>query len=209
MGHNIKHHLLLIILICCLTKVYPQSTVTTNQEVISRTFISKIINVLTDSLRIKEPLTIKAGTEPLSNWMAQILTDSCLSKNYLVYSSADSGIANKYSVLISDASVKIEYRSGGKKWLFFNKRVHRSFQGSYHLQISNPDGRIVLSRINSVHYQDIIPSGAEKEVENQGLAFTKGTKSVSSFIKRWLEPVLVTATTASVVFLFYTLRSER
>lgn len=141
--------------------------------------------------------------------MIQNLTDSCLAQKYLVYSSPDSGISYGYALEISGARVQIQYHSAGRHWLFFKKGVRRTFAGDFHLQAMRPDQQIIYSRRVTVSYQDTIPAGLLEEVENPDLPFTQGTKSDSSVIKRWLEPVLITATTITLIYLFYSLRSTK
>lgn len=182
----------------------------TNQEVLSRIFTAPILKLLTDSLPPAAPLVIRESPgKGLEAWLIQNLTDSCLAQKYLVYSSPDSGVSYGYALEISGAGVQIQYHSAGRRWLFFKKGVRRTFEGDFHLRALRPDRQVLYSRRVAVAYQDVIPAGLLERVENPDLPFTQGTKSGSSVINRWLEPVLVTATTITLIYLFYSLRSTK
>ena len=203
-----RHCFLLLVFVSSLAVAQAQTNDLKNQEVLSRLLIPSTIAILADSLQINSGISIKSERDAVfESWIAQILTDSCLSQNYLVYSDADSSKMT-HKILVSSPFSEIQYRSAGRKWLFFKKGLHREVQGGYRLQVENPDGRLIFSGNIAGEYRDVISSGAQKIVENPDLGFTKGTKSGSSFIKRWMEPVIITVATATVVYLFYTLRSE-
>ena len=208
MTNKFKHYFLPLFSVLSLAAGYAQTDVPRNQDVLSQLLIPSTIAILTDSLQIDSGVVINSERNAVfENWIVQILTDSCLSKNFLVYSDADSS-KMKHKIMVSSPFSEIAYRSAGRKWLFFKKGLHRDVQGGYRLQVENPGGRLIYSGNITGQYSDVMLSGAQKNVENPDLGFTKGTKSSSSFIKRWLEPVIITAATATVVYLFYTLRSE-
>lgn len=182
----------------------------TNQEVLSRLFTAPVLTLLADSLPPSGTLVIRDSPGGgLAAWLIQNLTDSCLAQKYLVYSSPDSGVSYDYALEISGARVQIQYHSAGRRWLFFKKGVRRTFTGDFHLRVIRSDRQILYSRQMPVSYQDVIPAGLLERVENPDLPFTQGTKSGSSVINRWLEPVLITATTITLIYLFYSLRSNK
>lgn len=194
-----------------LPSLHPQSVPLTNEEVIRRLFMSSTLKVLKDTLQAdKQALQLKSdGNEPLASWLIRNLTDSCLANKFLVYSSADSQSRAQLVVQLSSPEVVIEYRGAGKKMLVFSKGMKRSIAGKYHLQIIGKSGNILFSRMMHMNYQDRLPAGSYSVVEDRALPFTHGTKKQSALLKRWLEPVVITATTMSVIYLFYTLRSNK
>lgn len=186
-----------------------------NQELLAQLFISPVLKVLGDSLApAPAPRLVIAPAAPsgdsLNVWLQQILTDSCLSRNYLVYSTPDSTDGRAWIIKIETARARIRYAPGGRKWLFFGGgRVRRSVESYFHLTITGGQHQVLYSRPISGSYQDVIAAGAVAEVEKGPFRFTQGTKSGSKFIKRWLEPVLITAATTAVFYMFYSLRSEK
>ena len=181
-----------------------------NQEIIAGIFTYPVLQILSDSLKVKEAIAIKSDKpETFPSWVAQILSDSCLSKNFLVYSPPDSGGTTNYMVTVSNPWVEITYQSAGRRWLLFKKGLKRTIEGGYHLQITDSEQRLLFSRQISGIAQDVIAEKMIEQVENNNLPFTKGTKLKSAFITRWLEPIVITAATMTVVYLFYSLRSEK
>ncbi len=149
---------------------------------------------------------IKAG---LAEWLVRNLSDSCLSRNYLVYSPPPQDSGKVYRVELSDVNIKLIYRARGGRLGIWGGGWERRINMSLHLAITKPDGQMLVSRNVAGTWQDRIQSKDISQIENPNLPFTVGTKSDSRFIKRWLEPVLVTGATATVVYLFFSLRSDR
>jgi hypothetical protein len=54
---------------------------------------------------------------------------------------------------------------------------------------------------------DLVPDTGIERVENSILPFTIGVKVEQKFLKRILEPAIVTMATIGVVYLFFSLRS--
>jgi len=209
--HN-RNYLLLLVSVIFSTIAFSQHSASpTNQEVISRIFATPFLKILSDSLNINGPISIESRQKELfANWTAQILTDSCLRRKILVYSPPDSSEGSAdYSIVISDPRVEITYQSAGRRWLLFRKGLNRWVEGGYHLQITDREHRVLVSRYIVGSEQDIVPNDAIDAIENDTLPFTRGTKLDSPFIKRWLEPLIITATTMTVVYLFYSLRSKK
>jgi len=206
-----RNYIVALVLAIFSTIAFSQHSVPpTNQEIISRMFVTPFLELLSDSLNIDGAISIKsAQNELFSNWTAQILTDSCLRKKILVYSPPDSGEAADYSIVVSDPRVQITYQSAGRRWLVFRKGLNRRIEGGYHLKITDRERRVLVSRYIAGFEQDIVPNNAIEAIESDALPFTKGTKLGSTFIKRWLEPVIITAATMTVVYLFYSLRSQK
>lgn len=209
--HNRNYVIALVLIIFPTIILSQHSTPPTNQEVISRIFVTPFLEILSDSLNIDDTISIESAQKELfANWTAQILTDSCLRRKILVYSPPDSGKGSAgYSIVVSDPRVQITYQSAGRRWLLFRKGLNRWIEGGYHLQITDREQRVLLSRYITGFEQDIVPNNAIDTIENDALPFSKGTKLESTFIKRWLEPVIITATTMTVVYLFYSLRSQK
>lgn len=208
--YNRNYVAVLVLIIFSTIALSQHSAPPTNQEVISRIFVIPFLEILSDSLKINGSISIESAQKELfSNWTAQILTDSCLRKKILVYSPPDSGGMADYSIVVSDPRVQITYQSAGRRWLVFRKGLNRWIEGGYHLQITDREHRVLVSRYILGFERDIVPNNAIDAIESDTLPFTKGTKLGSTFIKRWLEPVIITATTMTVVYLFYSLRSQK
>lgn len=187
----------------------PQDKTATNQEIIARLLISPALKLIKSNIPPQEEISITSpDNTPLSKWLVQILTDSCLQQKYLVYSPPRSDSLSAYMVEVTAAEIKVQYRSGGRKWVVFPGKVKREVVGSSHLQIKDETGRVLSSQEINGRYEDKISRNILPVVENEKFEFTRGEHRPSVFRKKWLEPVLITATTATVIVLFYTLRSQ-
>ncbi len=190
------------------TFLLPQDKTPTNKEVIARLLISPALQLIKTTTPLQGGLSISSpDNTPLSKWLVQILTDSCLQQKYLVYSPRTDSVST-YVVEVTTPQIEIQYRSGGRKWGLFPGNVKRRVIGSYHIQIKDEKGRVRISQEISGTYEDKISRDALPDVENEKLEFTRGVHYPSTFRKKWLEPVLITATTATMIVLFYTLRNQ-
>lgn len=143
----------------------------------------------------------------LSTWMEQSLIDSCFAHDYPVYFKLADSMDSTMVVEIAQPDITFTYHSMGKKWLFFNKGYKRVITSSFHISIKGENGKVLLSQNFSDNFADTLSNITE--IENAKLLFTKGKKIKSSIGKQLIEPVLITASTITVVYLFYSLRSGK
>lgn len=143
----------------------------------------------------------------LSMWMEQNVIDSCFANNYSVYSKLSDSMDSTIIVEITQPSITFAYHSIGNKWLFFNKGYKRLITSNFHISITEKNGKLLFSQNFSDNFADTLSNIAE--IENERLIFTKGEKIKSSIGKQLIEPVLITASTVTVVYLFYSLRSGK
>ncbi|RMF59854.1 MAG: hypothetical protein D6748_05410 [Calditrichaeota bacterium] len=174
-------------------------------EVTTTLVLSNIRKTVPDSARI---VVITRNASAFTNWLQQILTDSCLQQNYLVYSSPGKDTLKGYQIQITDAQSSIWYHKWGRKWFFFSRGIERKISTTLHLQIMDPDGRILVSQKLNKTIRDTLAGSKIDNIENKQLNFTIGQWKTNTFKQRWLEPIVITATTATVIVLFYTLRNE-
>lgn len=187
----------------------PQESPRSNEDVAADLLVHSTLEKLKTSLPDVVAITVYAPSgNNIEGWFKQILTDSCLQENYLVYSYPKKDSADAVLLEISGTAVEINYKSIGRKWLIGSKGFQRTITSKSHLQFRNKENQVLFSQEITGEYQDVISGDFLKKAENEALPFTKGTKSADPFIKRWLEPVIITASTMTVGYLFYTLRSE-
>jgi hypothetical protein len=143
----------------------------------------------------------------LSVWMQQSLIDSAIAADYSVYLETGDLPDSAIAVEITDQNITFEYRPIGNKWLFFNKGYKRSVKSGFHIYLKEKSGEILLSQQFSENFEDTVSNIGV--LEDEKLVFTKGRKINSSLGKRLIEPVLITASTITMVYLFYSLRSGK
>lgn len=178
-----------------------------NLEIAAGLITESALQRLERHLPSGSPLQIDVGpATDIGNWTGQILTDSCLEANYLVYSSAKDS-SKMVRLRIKNPEIGIEY-NGIRRLFPGRQKLKRRISCRYHLAIVEPDGQIVLSEFIEKQFADTIKSDQLPRVEHKSYSFSKGTKSGKSIIKRWVEPVILITTTTTVVYLFFSLRSE-
>ncbi len=209
---SLATHLLQMLL--AFTLVFPaiasgQETTETNEQLVARCIIEPFWQSITPHIDHHSRLQIiPVDPSEMNQWTSKMLTDSCVHRNYFVYSSADSSVQADYQIRISDATSQISYRSSGRKWLVGSRRFKRTVTVRYHLQILDKNAQLLVSRRIENSLSDHLSGIDTDEIENPELSFTTGTKTGNSFIKRWIEPAIITAATSFVIYTFYTLRSN-
>ena len=187
--------------------VFAQDTPPGNAGVIAGLLAPRIMDTIEDNYQYGDTLAIVADEAPMSQWLSRILTDSCVAKNYFVYSYPEVGDNGWLQLHLNDAASRIHYESDGRKWLLFSRPLRRTVTASAHIRLSRR-GHVIASRIEEGTHQDGLLQSWIDKVENPELSFTRGTKKQNPYIKRWVEPVILSAATATVIYLFYTLRSS-
>lgn len=153
---------------------------------------------------------VRSGAEnsALSAWMQQNLIDSAIAADYSVYLETDESPDSAIAVEITDQNITFEYVSIGNKWLLFNKGYKRNVKSGFHISMrEEKNGRVLLSQQFSKNFEDTVSNIGV--IENEELVFTRGKKLNSALGRRLIEPVLITAATITMVYLFYSLRSGK
>ena len=189
--------------------IFSQSNIINNKEVAEKLLIKTTLNFLSNYVSESEKIKIISDeSTEFSIWILQSLIDTSVNYGFQVYTKTDSVSIIDNEIILSEESITYNYSSLGTKWLFKNKGFRREVEGELHLTIRENDGKVVFSRIISEIYQDTITSKSIKHIEDPNLSFTKGEKHNSSFSKKVIGPVIFTAATLTVVYLFYSLRSN-
>jgi hypothetical protein len=181
----------------------------TNEEILNILIVNPVFDQMTKYTSEDRPIYFSpnSGNSSLDGWVNQILIDSCVSAGYSVYYLTDSLNELGGLVEISNTVVNIDYQVADKKWVFFTKNYERNVNCSVHISIRDSIGKMMFSEEITNSYQDKLKKSEVKYIEDVSLPFTKGNLKNSNFGKKILEPVLITAATLTVVYLFYSLRS--
>jgi hypothetical protein len=152
-------------------------------------------------------IEVREEKPEISKWIQQNIIDSCIAQNYSVYINFDDSIGSAFVVDISNPNITFEYHSLGSKWLFFNKGYKRVCKSNFHISIRENNGMVIMSHNFTNNFSDTLSNISE--VEDEKIKFTIGIKFDSLIGKRIIEPVLITASTITMVYLFYSLRSGK
>ncbi|NOX35976.1 MAG: hypothetical protein GXO78_00410 [Calditrichaeota bacterium] len=183
-----------------------------NETAIARLISRPILTILRQHVSPSIPLLVEVtdtSSEVLQHWIRQVIEDSSLKNNFIVYKKPGEHLNLYFSLRVTRPVVRVTYRLKGRKWVFFTRKVERTVRVGFHVQLISPEQQIVYSQRLEQQYRDEIPGNAFKNLENPLLPFTSGTKESSTFINKIVEPVLISGATITVVYLFYILRSGK
>jgi len=85
--------------------------------------------------------------------------------------------------------------------------LYRQVNIEFYVKISDSDHRVLFSDDFKEVFSDTIKVNNIKNIENNNLPFTIGNRS-KSLVSRLLEPLLVTLITGSIIYIFYSFRSN-
>ena len=183
----------------------PRSNQAVLADLLSRATLEQIKTVATPG----DTLSIRYNRQDTrSVWAGIILTDSCLAGNYLVYSTPEEAAHLKAVVEVDNVSATVAYQTAARNWMGRSRAWQRSVSLTFHLLVSNAEGKVVFSGPIEKALSDTLTREQLRVAEQGAPEFVRGTISENGLIKRWLEPGLVIGATAVVVYLFYALRSD-
>ncbi len=102
----------------------------------------------------------------------------------------------------SIAEAGVRYTASGRR------RLNRDVTLVMYYTLTGPDGRILLDDHCSRTAGDSIRRSDVVRLEDPAFAETQGDAPRARWIRRYVEPALLTAATALGVYLFFTLRSQ-
>lgn len=88
------------------------------------------------------------------------------------------------------------------------RRLNRRIRLGLRYSITDSDGRIITEDLCAEALSDTIDSAAVARFENEAYAETQGELPRAGWLRRIVEPAIITAATAIGVYLFFTLRSQ-
>lgn len=103
----------------------------------------------------------------------------------------------------------IQYISSDKFWSFRSKGLTRKASVQYYLQVvHNQNQQIIWDGIILNFYEDQLPVREVKNVELEGVVFTKANVPVRNIYTRFVEPVIMLGTAGVIIYLFYSFRGQ-
>lgn len=182
------------------------SQIKTNQEIIKGLVINEIFNSIEklsakpDSIQI-----ILRGQSDIEKWIVEKLRTEVLDRGItLLENNQDSS----FQIIIEKVETQITYRGKNRSILLNYSNYEREIRAIISFFLKNEHNTVLFNFSEELTNIDLITRNSIEKVENRLLPFTVGSKAESKFIKRFLEPIIATAVTISVVYLFFSLRSS-
>jgi len=204
-----KYNLIFIVLLLISVFLYSNncySQIKTNQEIIKELVINEIFNSIEklsdkpDSIQI-----ILRGQSDIEKWVVEKLRTEVLEQDItLLENNQDSS----FQIIIEKIETQITYRGKNRSIFLYYSNYEREIRALISFFLKNERNTVLFNFSEELKRIDLINRNSIEKVENRLLPFTVGSKAESRFIKRFLEPIIVTAVTISAVYLFFSLRSS-
>lgn len=196
--------LLGIVLISVAGNTVPQS----NLQLLHDLFVKPVTAALDSLPEAPQKIVIlRKDKSEFGNWVVNKLQEAILEKKIQVFDTLHTPAPDVFIIDLEKLETEIGYRVKKRNWIFRPVRYFRKIDGILAFSVRKQNGSVLYSREREVKFRDEISAADLKTVENRMYAFSQGTKTETKFVKRFLEPVIITGATAGVIYLFYTLRS--
>lgn len=143
----------------------------------------------------------------MGQWVEQRLRSELLKKDIPLYVENKNFGEPLYTLILQSLGAEIYYIPISKNMFLRNNKYQRNIETILSYYIKENDESIIYSYSKTDQMLDTLKTSQLKGIENKFYDFTKGDKVESGWIRKYLEPALITITTIGVVYLFYSLRS--
>jgi hypothetical protein len=142
----------------------------------------------------------------INNWLVQQIRKELLAKNFSLLDKSDtSGV--DLTIVIEDLQSVIKYRGIHHDLLLRVSKYERSIETFLTFYIKNNKESILYTYSKRNEQKDVLSRSQLKAVESTFFPFSQGQKIESEIMNKLIEPVIITAATVGVVYLFFSLRS--
>jgi hypothetical protein len=143
------------------------------------------------------------------NYLKILIGNLAIEKSFKVFRNYNPTSSFQGLVLtISQFTTSIEYSKPFEKSFlgknYVNRRIETDLRGQFYSARTNEVKKIIDKKSQ---YNDDIPYSLISDVEYSNYKFSKGNREDYSFWDKIYEPVLVIASVATVVYLFFTQRT--
>ncbi len=178
----------------------------TNQEIIKELVMNEIFNSIEmlsdkpDSIQI-----ILRGQSDIEKWVVEKIRTEVLERDITLLENNQDSV---FQIIIEKIETQITYRGKNRSILLSYSNYEREIRAIISFFLKNERNTVLFNFSEELKNIDLITRNSIEKVENRLLPFTVGSKAESKFIKRFFEPIIVTAVTISAVYLFFSLRSS-
>lgn len=178
----------------------------TNQEIIKELVMNEIFNSIEmlsdkpDSIQI-----ILRGQSDIEKWVVEKIRTEVLERDITLLENNQDSV---FQIIIEKIETQITYRGKNRSILLSYSNYEREIRAVISFFLKNERNTVLFNFSEELKNIDLITRNSIEKVENRLLPFTVGSKAESKFIKRFFEPIIVTAVTISAVYLFFSLRSS-
>jgi hypothetical protein len=182
--------------------------ISSNVDVLRDVFLNPVESCLDSIAEPASAIRIKdEASSEIGKWLTENLRKRLLNNGFSVYESDSVRNLWDYTVVLETVEANIYYRPIGRDLILRDNKFERQFYTLFSYYIKNKNESIEHTHSKSKVVKDTLTSTQLKEVENNLLPFSKGRKLETGWKQKIFEPVIVTAATIVVIYLFFSLRS--
>lgn len=199
---------IIIIYLCCFFSYLnsAQIQLKTNQDIIKDLVLSKIFESMeVFPAQTKSLLLVSKDDNQVGEWISEQLRSEILSRKIILIDTENRTSQN--AIIIENIETQLTYRGKNKSIFFKYKNYEREIIVFLSFYLKDENEEILFNFSDEMRNVDIVPRTEMENIENKLLPFTMGQKVESKFMKRLLEPIIVSVATLGVVYLFFSLRS--
>ena len=189
--------------------VYGQDSPKRNELLLEELFIQPLVSAVDSNfVNIPSVQIILKEQNDINHWLRNRISKYVIKRGIILYDSLKHDTVGCAKIIIEIVESHINYRGIKKDFLLRNTKYEREIVGLFTFYIKDKEEIVLHSDELNIRFMDIISGSHIEKIENSLYQFTKGKKIESKFLKRFLEPMLITVTTITVVYLFYSQRSS-
>jgi hypothetical protein len=200
--------ILLIVFLIILATRPGDAQIDANLNILDKQLIQPMLHKI-DSVYVTDHSVqiIAISKSDMSRWTLERLRNELLKRDIIVFDENRNKPESAYSIVIQNIGAQIYYLPIAKNMLLRNSKYERNIASVLSYYIKENDESIIYSYSKTHHMMDTLETSQLDKIENEFYEFTKGERIESGWIRKFLEPALITITTIGIVYLFYSLRS--
>ncbi len=184
-----------------------QSLPDNNLLVLHHLIIEPLVQMVWQTVPPRERIYLSvSGQTGLARWITDTTVPLLLAKKFRVYKTDNDSV--NYRIGVTGARVRITYRPLARNWLTRVTRWQRRIEVRGTVEIVTSAGEVKGVQQLQSDYEDILTI-SPRQLENVEYPFTRGQVDDTTRWKKWVEPILISAATITVVALFFTIRSQQ
>ena len=136
-------------------------------------------------------------------YLRTALVDRWLNEHRTIMLPDSAGYMGHPRLVYQIDEVRVDYQRQGRK------RIQRDITLALRYSFTNNNGQLLSEERCTDSFTDVLDRNEVAAVESDAYPETKGDPPETGWVRRFLEPTVLTAATALTVYLFFSLRSDR
>ncbi len=178
-----------------------------NLHILQQLIIAPLVQTIQHSVPPRETVYLSvSGERELAEWVQETAIPLLLAKKIRVYKINNDNV--NYRIMVTGITARIMYRPLARNWLTQVVQWQRTITVGGKMEVLTTAGEVKGIYPLTSSFSDTLAVNP-RTLETPEYPFTKGNTTDATRWKKWVEPILISAATITVVALFFTIRSQR